>query len=84
MKRPSSRLLSDEHIGKRTRILLDSDVSDDSSSEVSGGVNINPTDSMQDDLLNINQDFARRFEYNQRRAEIHQCTFSKDSEVAQC
>ena len=56
---------------KRPRKLLDDDSSDDSGDE-SGGVPING----ESGEFKINEEYARRFEYNKKREEVQQCMCS--------
>ena len=54
---------------KRAKLLLDNDNSSDSdSSDASGGVALNGHSG-----FTVNQEYARRFEHNQKRAELHRC-----------
>lgn len=53
---------------KRSRKLLDDDSSSDSGDE-SGGVPI----TNEDITFKINEEYARRFEYNKKREEKQQC-----------
>jgi protein KRI1 len=48
---------------KKTKLLDDSDASDDETDGEAGGVS-----------LNVNEDYARRFEYNKKREDKHRCT----------
>lgn len=58
---------------KRAKLLLDDDSSSDSnSSDVSGGVALNGHSGFK-----VNEDYARRFEHSQKRAELHRCELSK-------
>ena len=61
---------------KRMRLLSEDDDESDSNNS-SGGVAIFHKSHGEDELesadLKINEEYARRFEHNQRRAEIHRC-----------
>ena len=74
--------LHDERPTKRVKLLLededeDEDVDRTTSSTVSGGVALNASRYGKDGLkgldFKVNEEYARRFEHNQRRAEIHRC-----------
>ncbi|MCJ1397982.1 KRRI-Interacting protein 1 [Xylographa trunciseda] len=58
---------------KRIKLLLDDDSSDDSeSSNVIGGVALKPILApVPENGFKVNEEYARRFEHNQRRAEMH-------------
>lgn len=55
---------------KKARKLLDDDSASDSGDE-SGGVPIGKQS--EDDSFNINEEYARRFEYNKKREEMQKC-----------
>lgn len=60
---------------KRTKLLLDNE-SSDKDSDSSGGVSINEDGkNIATNGFTVNQDFARRFEHNKKREELHRCTF---------
>ncbi|MCJ1244092.1 KRRI-Interacting protein 1 [Trapelia coarctata] len=62
---------------KRVKLLLDDDSpSDSDSSDASGGVALNGHSSFK-----VNEEYARRFEHNQKRAELHRLEekYGKDS-----
>jgi protein KRI1 len=54
---------------KKMRKLLDEDSSSDSGDDA-GGVSIGKS---PDSSFKINEDFARRFEYNKKREEVARC-----------
>ncbi|MCJ1284234.1 KRRI-Interacting protein 1 [Xylographa opegraphella] len=58
---------------KRIKLLLDDDTSDDcNSSDVKGGVALKLDHApVTENGFRVNEEYARRFEHNQRRAEIH-------------
>ena len=62
---------------KRLKLLLDDDSLDDgSSSDVMGGVVLKLDHApVSENGFRVNEEYARRFEHNQRRAEIHRCMF---------
>ena len=68
---------SDSRPSKRTKLLSDSEHSD-SDEEGANGVSLtNGRASAQngdDGILNINEEFARRFEHNSKREETQRCT----------
>jgi hypothetical protein len=59
-----------ERPAKRARLLSDSDRDSESSSDESGGIALNAG---QEPLFKINEEYARRFEHNHKRAELHRC-----------
>ena len=68
--------IPDSPTQKRTKLLLDNE-SSDNDSDSSGGVSINKDEEdIATDGFTVNQDFARRFEHNKKREELHRCTFS--------
>ena len=68
--------LPNSHTQKRTKLLLDNE-SSDNDSDSAGGVLINTDEEdIATDGFTVNQDFARRFEHNKKREELHRCTFS--------
>lgn len=70
----TSTLISEERPSKRAKLLLDDDETSDSSSNAPGGVSINQRTNGKDNSgFRVNEEYARRFEHNQRRAEIHRC-----------
>lgn len=61
---------------KKARILLESDSSDDDLGTPSppGGVAVTDgTNIDEGDAFQVNQEFARRFEHNKEREELHSC-----------
>ncbi|MCJ1351475.1 MAG: KRRI-Interacting protein 1 [Icmadophila ericetorum] len=67
-----STLISEGRPSKRVKLLLDDDDSSDSSSPTSGGVLLKETARGGGNSgFRVNEEYARRFEHNQRRAEIH-------------
>ncbi|MCJ1387179.1 KRRI-Interacting protein 1 [Xylographa bjoerkii] len=70
--------VSSENPRKRTKLLLDGDTSDEGDlSDVTGGVGLELDHThVPEPGFKVNKEYARRFEHNQRRAEIHRCTFS--------
>ena len=61
---------------KKARILLESDISDEDTGTSSppGGVAVtNGTKIDEDDAFQVNKEFARRFEHNKEREELHRC-----------
>ena len=62
--------------GKRIKPLLEEDTSDEhSTSSASGGVPLErPISPINENSFTINQDFARRFEYNKKREELQKRT----------
>ncbi|MCJ1438173.1 KRRI-Interacting protein 1, partial [Xylographa pallens] len=58
---------------KRIKLLLEDDSSDDdNSSDVTGGVALKLDHAPAlENGFKVNEEYARRFEHNQRRAEIH-------------
>ena len=65
----------DSPIPKRTKLLLDNENSDNDS-DASGGVSINGHENdVASNGFTVNQDFARRFEHNKKREELHRCRF---------
>ena len=72
----ASTLISEERPSKRAKLLLDDDdETSDSSSNAPGGVSVNQkVDGKDKSGFRVNEEYARRFEHNQRRAEIHRCT----------
>lgn len=64
---------SAERPRKRVKLLLEDDSSSGSdSSDVSGGVALNDHPNFK-----VNEEYARRFEHNQKRAELHRRELSK-------
>jgi protein KRI1 len=55
---------------KRPRKLLDFSISDSESEDGAGGVRLN---SEELPALKINEEYARRFEFNKKREELQQC-----------
>ena len=70
--------VADESPRKRTKLLMDDDSSDNSdSSDRSGGVALElKLAPVIENGFKVNEEYARRFEHNQRRAEIHRCIFA--------
>ncbi len=61
---------------KKARILLESDGSDEDTASLSGGVAVtNGTNIDEGNTFQVNQEFARRFEHNKEREELHRCIF---------
>jgi protein KRI1 len=60
--------MSGERPSKRAKLLDDSD-SENSSNDGEGGVSLGS----HEPELKVNEEYARRFEHNQKRAELHQC-----------
>lgn len=60
---------------KRNKGLLEDDSSEESDFlDMSGGVTVKHKQSRSDTgSFKVNEEYARRFEHNQRRAEIHRC-----------
>ena len=54
---------------KRVKILSDEGSDDDSDDSADGGAKID----QNGDGFNINEEYARRFEHNKKREELHRC-----------
>ena len=67
--------LSSHRPAKRIKLLSDDDKTDDgSTSDTSGGVILDSSHSTKKESdFKINEEYARRFEHNQRRVELQQC-----------
>lgn len=83
-KRVAHAASQDEQPRKKARALLqDEDTSDEDSgaSGDSGGVAVNGHDDSLPKFtgFSINEDFARRFEHNKKRAELHRCEWGLGS-----
>ena len=62
---------------KRVKVLLD-DESSSEDSETSGGIVLDQKSAVTNGIgFKINEEYARRFEHNQKRAELHRCTYYK-------
>ena len=75
-KRPTPSVVSTAQSRKRPRNLLEDDGSYQQSGATSpqGGVSIERSESFSSgDGFNINREFARRFEHNKNREELHRC-----------
>ena len=74
----STSVVPDGRPSKRMKVLLEDDSDNESSSSTSGGVAIDSRANSKKEPDNsgfkVNEEYARRFEHNQRRAEIHRCT----------
>ena len=66
---------SEESSPKRIKALLeDDDLEDGSASGENGKVSVTGGEQPAErDGFNINEEFARRFEHNKRREELHRC-----------
>ena len=76
---------NEERPAKRVKLLSDDDdPEDDSMSNASGGISLSRQSLEADDTgFKINEEYARRFEHNQKRAELHQCMpFTEHSQVS--
>ena len=78
LKRKSPPTAGSESPPKKVNLLQDDDLSDSDSEKSESG-----KDTQQDDVLSaqglgfsINQDYARRFEHNKKREELHRRTCS--------
>ena len=61
---------------KRAKLLLDDENSDSDGSQM-GGVSIsNGTAKIRNTGFTVNEEFARRFEHNKKREELHRCMSS--------
>lgn len=59
---------------KKARLLLESDGSDEDTTSPPGGVAVaNGTNVDDINAFQVNQEFARRFEHNKEREELHRC-----------
>jgi hypothetical protein len=58
---------------KKPRTLLLDDSSGSESEGETGGVRLNGAKSTDEPVLKINEEYARRFEYNKKREEKQQC-----------
>ena len=65
-------IISEEPPRKRARLLSDEDSDHSSSSDTSGGIPVKQSSGINGSLgFKINEEYARRFEHNQRRTELH-------------
>ncbi|KAI4104749.1 MAG: hypothetical protein L6R37_003103 [Teloschistes peruensis] len=69
IKKRNATASTTERPRKRVKPFSEADSSTSDSEDVSGGTLLLPTSSK--DVLNINESFARRFEHNKRREELH-------------
>ena len=71
-------LVSTDRPAKRIKLLSDDEETDNgSSSDSSGGVVLDSSKSTKKGSdFKINEEYARRFEHNQRRVELQRCEFS--------
>ena len=74
----------EERPAKRAKLLFDDDGFDsEASSGASGGVALASTNGHgKSGQLKVNEEYARRFEHNQKRAELHRCRFKNLEDVA--
>jgi hypothetical protein len=68
--------ISDEVPRKRVKLLLEDDTSSNSDfSDEAGGVALGRSLNSNQPEFKINEEYARRFVHNQKRAELHRCKF---------
>ena len=72
---PARQIEEEERPAKRAKLLFDDNGSDsEGSSDASGGVALASTNGHgENGHFTVNKEFARRFEHNQKRAELHRC-----------
>jgi protein KRI1 len=67
---------------KAGRMLLGDSSSEDDSEEDRGGVALGSRDNLTSEpSFKVNEEFARRFEHNKKREELHRCTFQFCSQL---
>ena len=63
----------EDRASKRRMLFSEDHALESDSSDASGGVALNVQSTYTASSLPINEDFARKYEHNQRRAEIQRC-----------
>ena len=61
---------------KKAKILLEDEASSDEDSPpngIGGIISMRKDDAVSDNSLRINEAYAKRFEYNRKREELHRC-----------
>ncbi len=76
-KRPVDTLAEDIRPQKKAKALLEEDdisIEDDSSASNAGSISLREKDYKANGrVFRVNEEFARRFEHNKKREELHRC-----------